>query len=43
MSSTYLLRGANLVGTSGKLFVPKDFKSHAEELIESMVDEGGEN
>ncbi|MCF7804112.1 MAG: DUF2007 domain-containing protein [Candidatus Marinimicrobia bacterium] len=41
MSSAYLLRGANLVGTSGKLFVPKDFKDEALDVIEPMINEEG--
>jgi len=43
MSSAYSLRGANLVGTSGKLFVPKEFKELAKEIIDPLTDQEDEN
>lgn len=39
MSSAYLLRGSNLVGTSGKLFVPKEYKAQALEIVNPLIDE----
>jgi len=39
MSSTFSVRGYSLVGESGKLFVPKEFKEQAAELIEPLIDE----
>lgn len=38
MSSTFSLRGASLVGESGKLFVPKEFEEQATEIVASMMD-----
>ncbi len=43
MSSAFILRGVSLVGESGKLFVPKDFKAEAEELVEPLVDAEGDD
>jgi len=39
MSSAFILRGASLVGESGKLFVPKEFREEALELVNPLIDE----
>jgi len=39
LSSTFILRGASLVGESGKLYVPKDYEEQATEILDSMMDE----
>ncbi|HKJ67413.1 MAG TPA: DUF2007 domain-containing protein [bacterium] len=40
LSSTFSIRGASLVGESGKLFVPEEFREEALNLIEPLIDEG---
>ncbi len=39
LSSTFSIRGSSLVGESGTLFVPKEFKERAEEIIAPLVDQ----
>ncbi len=41
LSSTFSIRGSSLVGESGKLFVPKEFRDEALELIEPLIDDEG--
>ena len=43
LSSTFSMRGTSLVGESGKLFVPKEYKEEAADIVNSMMDEVDED
>lgn len=42
ITSAFIVRGSSLVGESGRLLVPEEFKEEAWNLISSIVEEGDE-
>lgn len=41
ITSAFIVRGSSLVGESGKLFVPVEFKEQAWEIIQPIIEDEG--